>query len=34
VVDSLVIAIPLSILALFVGWYVDRRRDHLLPELV
>ncbi len=33
VVDSLVIAIPLSILALFIGWYIDKRRNNLLPEL-
>ncbi len=33
VVDSLVIAIPLSILALFIGWYLDRKKDRLLPEL-
>ncbi|HEY3418969.1 MAG TPA: sodium:solute symporter family protein [Methanomassiliicoccales archaeon] len=33
VVDSLVIAIPLSILALFIGWYLDKRNDRLLPEL-
>ena len=33
VVDSLVIAIPLSILALFVGWYIDRKKNRLLPEL-
>jgi ABC-type phosphate transport system permease subunit len=33
VVDALVIAIPLSILALFIGWYVDRKRGNLLPEL-
>ena len=33
VVDSLVIAIPLSILALFIGWYIDRKKDKLLPEL-
>ena len=34
VVDSLVIAIPLSILALFIGWYIDRKRNNLLPELI
>jgi SSS family solute:Na+ symporter len=33
VVDSLVIAIPLSILALFIGWYIDRTRNNLLPVL-
>jgi SSS family solute:Na+ symporter len=34
VVDSLVIAIPLSILALFIGWYIDKDRGTLQPELV
>ena len=33
VVDPLVIAIPLSILALFIGWYIDRRRGTLQPAL-
>jgi SSS family solute:Na+ symporter len=33
VVDSLVIAIPLSILALLVGWLIDRKKNRLLPEL-
>jgi solute:Na+ symporter, SSS family len=32
-VDALVIAIPLSVLALFIGWYVDRKKDRLLPVL-
>jgi ABC-type phosphate transport system permease subunit len=34
VVDSLVIAIPLSILALIIGYLIDRKKDRLLPELV
>jgi SSS family solute:Na+ symporter len=33
VVDSLVIAIPLSILALLVGWSIDKKKDRLLPVL-
>ncbi len=33
VVDPLVIAIPLSILALSIGWLIDSNRNRLLPEL-
>ena len=33
VVDSLVIAIPLSILALFIGWYIEKQKNTLQPEL-
>jgi solute:Na+ symporter, SSS family len=33
VVDALVIAIPLSILALSVGWLIDKKKDRLLPAL-